>query len=53
MLRKIKKSDHGVVGIVVAVLMIGLMVSVISLIQMVYVPKWMEQRDDWKSHCAE
>jgi hypothetical protein len=45
MFRKIRKSDYGVVGIVVAVLMIGLMVSVISLIQMVYVPKWMEQRE--------
>lgn len=45
MLKKIKKSDYGVVGIVVAVLLIGLMVSVISLIQMVYVPKWMEQRE--------
>jgi hypothetical protein len=45
MFRKIKKSDYGVVGIVVAVLLIGLMVSVISLIQMVYVPKWMEQRE--------
>ena len=45
MLKKIKKSEYGVVGIVVAVLLIGLMVSVISLIQMVYVPKWMEQRE--------
>jgi len=45
MLRKIKNSDCGVVGIVVAVLLIGLMVSVLSLIQMVYVPKWMEQRE--------
>jgi hypothetical protein len=45
MLRKFKKSEHGVVGIVVAVLLIGLMVSVVSLIQMVYVPKWMEQKE--------
>ncbi len=45
MLKKIKNSEYGVVGIVVAVLLIGLMVSVISLIQMVYVPKWMEQRE--------
>jgi hypothetical protein len=45
MLKKIKNSDNGVVGIVVAVLLIGLMVSVVSLVQMVYVPKWMEQRE--------
>ena len=45
MLRKFKKSNNGVVGIVVAVLLIGLMVSVVSLLQMVYVPKWMEQRE--------
>jgi hypothetical protein len=45
MLRKFGNSEHGVVGIVVAVLLIGLMVSVVSLLQMVYVPKWMEQRE--------
>jgi hypothetical protein len=45
MLKKIKNSEHGVVGIVVAVLLIGLLVSVVSLLQMVYVPKWMEQRE--------
>ncbi len=45
MLKNIKDSEYGVVGIVVAVLLIGLMVSVVSLIQMVYVPKWMEQRE--------
>jgi hypothetical protein len=45
MLRKFKKSKNGVVGIVVAVLLIGLMVSVVSLLQMVYVPKWMEQKE--------
>lgn len=45
MLRKFKNSEHGVVGIVVAVLLIGLLVSVVSLMQMVYVPKWMEQKE--------
>jgi hypothetical protein len=45
MLRNFKNSKHGVVGIVVAVLLIGLMVSVVSLLQMVYVPKWMEQKE--------
>ncbi len=43
--RKIKNSNEGVVGIVVAVMLIGLLVSVISLVQTVYVPKWMEQKE--------
>lgn len=45
MTRKIIKTNEGVVGIVVAVLLIGLMVSVVSLMQSVYVPKWMEQKE--------
>jgi hypothetical protein len=43
--RKFIDSKDGVVGIVVAVLLIGLMVSVVSLVQLVYVPNWMEQRE--------
>ena len=45
MIRKIIKPNEGVVGIVVAVLLIGLMISVVSLVQVVYVPKWMEQKE--------
>ena len=45
MFRKFIESNEGVVGIVVAVLLIGLMVSVVSLIQVTYVPKWMEQKE--------
>ena len=45
MIKKFIKSDNGVVGIVVAVLLIGLIVAVVSLIQAVYVPKWMEERE--------
>ena len=45
MKRKICNSEEGVVGIIVAVLLIGLMVSVVSLIQLIYVPDWMEQRE--------
>ena len=45
MFRKIIKSNDGVVGIVVAVLLIGLLVSVISLVQAIYVPKWMQQKE--------
>ncbi len=44
-LRKLSRSNEGVVGIVVAVLLIGLLVSVVSLIQYRYVPKWMEEKE--------
>lgn len=43
--RKIKNSNEGVVGLVVAIMLIGLIVSVVSLVQTVYVPKWMEQKE--------
>ncbi len=36
---------NAVAGIIVAVMLLGLIVSVISIIQMVYVPKWMEERE--------
>ena len=45
MIKKFTKSESGVVGIVVAVLLIGLIVAVVSLIQAVYVPKWMEEME--------
>ena len=45
MVKKFIKADNGVVGIVVAVLLIGLIVAVVSLIQAVYVPKWMEEME--------
>ena len=44
-LRKLSRSNEGVVGIVVAVLLIGLLVSVVSLIQYKYVPEWMEEKE--------
>jgi len=43
--RKLSHSNNGVVGIVVAVLLIGLIVSVISIIQAAYIPKWMEEKE--------
>ena len=43
--RGLGKSDEGVVGIVVAVLLIGLLVAVVSLVQVYYVPSWMKQRE--------
>jgi hypothetical protein len=46
MKRVIKKTtDSAVVGIVTAILIIGLIAVVISLVQTIYVPKIMEQRE--------
>jgi hypothetical protein len=39
------KTDNAVVGVVTAVLLTGVIVGVISLVQTVYVPKIMEQRE--------
>ena len=44
-MKKIKNSDDAVVGVVVAVLLVGLVVSFVSLVQTVYVPKWMKQQE--------
>jgi hypothetical protein len=44
-LRKLKNSNEGVVGIIIAFLLTGLIVVVISIIQTVYVPKWMEEAE--------
>jgi hypothetical protein len=47
--RKIRRSithkDEAVAGIVVAVMIVGLILAVISIIQTVYIPKWMETRE--------
>ncbi|MBE3094875.1 MAG: hypothetical protein IMZ52_07565 [Actinobacteria bacterium] len=37
------RSDNAVAGIITAILIVGLIVIVISLIQTTYVPKWMKQ----------
>jgi len=44
-IRKIKNSNDAIVGIVTAFLITGLIVVVISVIQTVYLPKWMEQSE--------
>jgi len=44
-IRKITKSDNAVVGIVATFLIVGLVVAIISVIQTVYIPKWMEQSE--------
>jgi hypothetical protein len=43
--RNIKNSDHGVVGIIVTLMIIGLFVSALAMVQTVFVPKWMEQKE--------
>jgi len=44
-MKKIQKSNDAVVGIVAAFLVTGLIVMVISMLQTVYIPKWMEQTE--------
>ncbi len=44
-MKNIKNSDNAVVGIVAAFLIVGLVVTVLSVIQTQYVPKWMEERE--------
>lgn len=45
MKKRWKKTDDAVVGIVTAILIIGLVAAVISIVQTTYVPKIMEQRE--------
>ena len=42
---KFKNSNEGVVGIVVALLLIGLLITAMAFVQNVYVPKWMGQKE--------
>ena len=41
-IKRIKNSDDAVVGIIVAILLIGLLLAVITIVQTVFVPNWME-----------
>ncbi|MCK4364870.1 MAG: hypothetical protein KAW45_02350 [Thermoplasmatales archaeon] len=43
--RNFKNSEDGAAGVVVAILMIGLFISFYALVQAVYVPQWMEQKE--------
>ncbi len=45
MIRRFIKSDKGVVGIIVAILLIGLIIVVMGIIQSVYKPQWLEQKE--------
>ena len=42
---KLMDSNDAVVGIIVALLLIGLAFIVIAMVQTIYVPQWMEQRE--------
>lgn len=44
-IRKLTENNDAVVGIIVAFLITGLIVIVLSVVQTVYVPKWMEQNE--------
>jgi len=44
-MKKILDSNHGVAGVVVALLMIGLIFSGLAFIQTTFVPMWMEQKE--------
>ncbi|MDH7506668.1 MAG: hypothetical protein QHH15_02625 [Candidatus Thermoplasmatota archaeon] len=44
-IKKLWHDEEGVVGIVVAVLLIGLFITILTTIQTIYVPTWMEQKE--------
>jgi hypothetical protein len=44
-IRNLRRKDEAVAGIVVAVMIVGLVLAVISIIQTIYIPKWMESRE--------
>jgi len=44
-IKKLRNSNNAVVGIITAILLIGLIISVITIIQTVFVPNWMEQSE--------
>ncbi len=44
-IRSFKTKNEAVAGIVVAVMIVGLVLAVVSIIQTIYVPKWMETRE--------
>lgn len=45
LIRSLKTKNEAVAGIVVAVMIVGLVLAVVSIIQTIYVPKWMETRE--------
>lgn len=45
LIRSLKTKNEAVAGIVVAVMIVGLVLAIVSIIQTIYVPKWMETRE--------
>lgn len=43
--KSVTNKDEAVAGIVVAVMIVGLILAVVSIIQTIYIPKWMESRE--------
>jgi hypothetical protein len=43
--KRFKDSNDGVTGIVVALLLLGLFMTMLAFVQTVYVPQWMEQKE--------
>lgn len=44
-IRNLKDSTNAVAGVVVAMMLVGLIFSAIAIVQGVYVPNWMEQKE--------
>jgi type II secretory pathway pseudopilin PulG len=44
-IRSLKTKNEAVAGIVVAVMIVGLVLAIVSIIQTIYIPKWMESRE--------
>jgi hypothetical protein len=44
-IRYLKNSNDAIVGVIVAILIVGLCVTVVSIIQVVYVPEWMYSKE--------
>ena len=49
-MKKIRKSDDAVAGVIIALLLFGLIVTVLSTIQLVYVPQWVEEQEGIHMH---
>ena len=43
--KNIKNADDAIVGVVSTFLIVGLVVAVVSVVQTVYIPNWMEQQE--------
>ena len=44
-IRKLKESTNAAAGVVVAMMLVGLIFSALAIVQGVYVPNWMEQKE--------